>query len=171
MRILFFASIIMFFASISSCNNDAAKPNNDTADSVSKVVKTENTNPFFRKDGELRFTEAHTYKEIVKIDIEVADDENERILGLMNRDSIPANAGMLFMMGVEEPQSFWMKNTKIPLDIIYVAADNSIVKICPDAVPYSLNNINSDYPAMFVVEVNGGFAKKHGLKAGDRIIF
>lgn len=171
MKILVFALIVMSFAGLISCNNDAAKINNNTADSVSTVVKKEKTNPFFRKDGELRFAEARTYKEIVKIDIEVADDENERILGLMNRDSIPANAGMLFMMGVEEPQAFWMKNTKIPLDIIYVAADNSIVKICPDAVPYSLDNINSDYPAMFVVEVNGGFAKKHGLKAGDRIIF
>ena len=161
----------MFFASMSSCNNDAAKPTNDTADSVSKVVKTEKANPFFRKDGELRFAEARTYKEIVKIEIEVADDENERILGLMNRDSIPANAGMLFMMGVEESQSFWMKNTKIPLDIIYVSADNVIVKVCANTEPYSLKNIDSDFPAMYVVEVNAGFVKKNGIKAGDRIIF
>lgn len=89
----------------------------------------------------------------------------------MDRDSIPANAGMLFMMGIEEPQSFWMKNTRISLDIIYVSADNIIVKICPDTEPYSLKNVNSDYPALYVVEVNAGFAKKHGIKAGDRIVF
>lgn len=171
MKIYTFALIFLSFVLLVSCHHDTVKTADNITDTTTLAAKKEKVNPFFRKDGELRFAEARTYNEIVKIDIEVADDENERILGLMNRDSIPADAGMLFMMGVEEPQSFWMKNTKIPLDIIYVAADNSIVKICYNAVPYSLDNINSDYPAMFVVEVNAGFAKKYGLKPGDRIIF
>lgn len=171
MRTVLFTLLALSVGWLSSCKTDNVKAVTEPSDSIPAVEKKENSNPFFRKDGELRFAEARTYNEIVKIDIEVADDEDERILGLMNRDSIPANAGMLFMMGIEEPQSFWMKNTKIPLDIIYVAADNSIVKICYNAVPYSLDNINSDYPAMFVVEVNAGFAIKYGLKPGDRIIF
>jgi uncharacterized membrane protein (UPF0127 family) len=127
--------------------------------------------PVFRKDGELKFVDSKTYGEIVRIDVEVADDENERMQGLMYRESLPEFAGMLFLMGVEEPQSFWMKNTKVPLDIIYVNSDNVIVTICRNTRPYSLDQVLSEKPALYVVEVNAGFAAKHGIKTGDKIIF
>lgn len=132
-------------------------------DSVSK--------PIFRKDGELRFLEAKTLRVISTIDIEVADDDQEREQGLMYRDTMAENQGMLFMMGREEEQAFWMKNTILSLDIIYVNFDKQIVSIHPDTKPYSLDQIVSGGPASFVVEVNAGYAKKQGLKVGDLLSF
>jgi len=127
--------------------------------------------PVFRKDGELRFVEGKSTNVITTIDIEIADDDAERAQGLMFRDSMPENAGMLFLMETEEPQSFWMKNTILSLDIMFVNADRRIVSIHKNCKPYSLDQIESGKPAMYVVEVNAGYAERHGLKTGDLISF
>jgi len=79
--------------------------------------------PVFRKDGELRFLDGKSKKEITTINIEIADDDAEREQGLMYRDTMAENAGMLFLMETEEPQSFRMKNTLISLDIMYAESD------------------------------------------------
>jgi len=112
-----------------------------------------------------------TNETIATIDIEVADDDAEREQGLMYRDSMPENAGMLFLMGTEELQAFWMKNTIIPLDIMFVNSERRIVSINRNCKPYSLDQVPSGKPAIFVVEVNGGYAEKLGLKVGDLISF
>jgi uncharacterized protein len=127
--------------------------------------------PVFRKDGELSFLSHGKEKELAKIDIEIADEQSERMQGLMYRDSMPENNGMLFLFDVEEPLSFWMKNTKISLDIIYISSDHRVVSISPNTEPYSLDHIPSNKPAMFVVEVNAGFAQRHGIQVGDRVAF
>lgn len=127
--------------------------------------------PVFRKDGELRFIDGKTNKMIATIEIEVADDYTEREQGLMYRDTMAENSGMLFLMEAEEPQSFWMKNTIISLDIMYADSDRRIVSIHRNCKPYSLDQITSAKPAMFVVEVNAGYTLKHGIKAGDLISF
>lgn len=138
----------------------------------SQTMKNSASNsPIFRKDGELSFLDGRTNKTIIKIDIEIADNENSRIQGLMYRDSLPATAGMLFLMESEEPQAFWMRNTKIPLDIIYADAGYRIVKICRNTLPYSEATIPSEKPALYVVEVNAGFSEQYQLKEGDRIVF
>lgn len=143
---------------------------------VRKVVPYSETsadtlNTVFRKDGELNFRKNGKTDMQVKIDIEVADDEPERIQGLMYRDSMPEFAGMLFMFPVEEPIAFWMKNTHISLDIIYVNSDRQIVSIAANTTPYSQEQIPSIKPAQYVVEVNAGFAARHGIKEGDYIQF
>ncbi len=127
--------------------------------------------PVFQKEGELRFLEAKTLQQIAIIDIEVADSDFERERGLMYRDTMAANQGMLFLMQVEEIQSFWMKNTPLSLDIIYVNNDKRIVSIHPSTKPFSLDQIVSQEPALFVVEVNAGFAKQNGIKKGDFVSF
>jgi hypothetical protein len=127
--------------------------------------------PVFRKDGELRFVNGKTNKVITVIEIEVADDDAEREQGLMYRDTMAENAGMLFLMSAEEPQAFWMKNTILPLDIIYAGSDRRIVSIHKNCTPYSLDQIPSEKPAMYVVEVNAGYTEKHGVKVGDMISF
>jgi len=127
--------------------------------------------PVFRKDGELRFLDGKTNKLITAIEIEVADDDAEREQGLMYRDSMPQNAGMLFLMGTEETQSFWMKNTIISLDIMYADADRRIVSIHKNCKPYSLDQIISAKPAVYVVEVNAGYTSKNNIKVGDVISF
>ncbi len=127
--------------------------------------------PVFRKDGELRFLDGKTSKVISTIDIEVADDNAEREQGLMYRDSIAENEGMLFLMEAQEPQAFWMKNTIISLDILYADSDRRIVGISKNCKPYSLEQIPSVKPALYVVEVNAGYTTKYGIRVGDMISF
>jgi len=79
--------------------------------------------------------------------------------------------GMLFIFEVEEPQGFWMKNTIIPLDIIYVNAKKEIVSIAEDTQPFSEQSLPSKGPAIYVVEVNGGFCAQYGITAGYKIDF
>jgi len=139
------------------------------------TIRTEQTStppkPVFRKDGELRFLDGKTGKVIASIEIEVADDDAEREQGLMYRDTMAENAGMLFLMGIEETQSFWMKNTIISLDIMYADSDRRIVSIHKNCKPYSLDQIVSAEPAAYVVEVNAGYTSKYNIKVGDVISF
>lgn len=79
--------------------------------------------------------------------------------------------GMLFIFQNEEPQSFWMKNTVIPLDIMFVNSKKEIIKIHKSTTPFSEKSLPSEKPAIYVVEVNGGFADKYGIKEGDAISF
>ncbi len=127
--------------------------------------------PVFRKDGELRFLDGKTNKVITSINIEVADDDAEREQGLMYRDIMTENDGMLFLMETQEPQTFWMKNTILSLDIIYADADKRIVSISKNCKPYSLDSIPSVKPALYVVEVNAGYTAQHEIKVGDMISF
>ena len=125
----------------------------------------------FRKQGELFFTGQQNGDTLAIIDIEVADDHQLRARGLMYRRSLPENAGMLFIQSTEEMQSFWMKNTYIPLDILFVNADKEIVTIHANTTPLKEWNYASTKPALYVVEVNAGFTHKHGIRTGDRIEF
>jgi uncharacterized membrane protein (UPF0127 family) len=127
--------------------------------------------PVFRNDGELRFLDGKTDKVISDIEIEIADDDAEREQGLMYRDTMAENNGMLFLMEAEEPQAFWMKNTIISLDILYADAGKRIVSIHKNCKPYSLDQIASAQPALYVVEVIAGYTTKHGIKVGDIISF
>ena len=107
----------------------------------------------------------------VYVTVEVADTQEKRQLGLMYRDELPAFSGMLFIFPQESPLSFWMKNTPLPLDIIYINADFGIVHIAENTTPYSTAQIPSKHPARYVLEVNGGFCQQHGIVAKDRIEF
>lgn len=123
----------------------------------------------FVKGGEVVF-----YKDgnrVVKVDVEIAADDTQRAKGLMYRPYMPDTVGMLFVFDKSEPQAFWMKNTIIPLDIIYVGANKKIVSIQKNAVPYSEKSLPSEGDAQYVVEVNAGFADQYGLKPGDAISF
>lgn len=132
---------------------------------------TEVKEPPFLKEGTLSFVNGNTGKQIKEIDIELADDSEQRAQGLMYRKSMGDNQGMLFIMERNEQQGFWMKNTYISLDIIYVAADSTIVDIYKNAKPLTTTSMPSRGPAKFVVEVNGGWTTKHGVAKGDKIAF
>ena len=105
------------------------------------------------------------------MDIEVADNDGERMRGLMDRQNLPDNAGMFFVFPNDEPRSFWMKNTLLSLDIIYINSRKEIVSIQKYTQPRSTYSIPSEKPAMYVLEVNAGFTDKYGINAGDRIEF
>lgn len=144
-----------------------------SGDSVNKELENamkNKTTYSFVKEGELVFTKADE-KEISKIDIEIADSDEQRTTGLMFRTSMSENQGMLFIFPYETEQSFWMKNTVLPLDMIFVNANNEIVKIHHNTTPFSEESYASGKPAIYVVEVNAGYSNKLGIKEGDKIIW
>jgi uncharacterized protein len=122
----------------------------------------------FKKEGELTFYSENN-KPIITIDIEIADSEYERQLGLMKRNEMGEKEGMLFIFPFESMQSFWMRNTLIPLDMIFVNSEKSIVTIHKNTTPLSDSSYRSTEPAIYVVEVNAGFTDKYNIKAGDSI--
>lgn len=122
----------------------------------------------FTKDGVLIFSDS-LGTEKIKIDIEIADTEYKRQLGLMNRKSMEENQGMLFIFNEERLQSFWMLNTMISLDILFVNKEKKIVTIHKNTTPLSQQSYPSSEPAIYVVEVVGGFCNKYNILPGDKI--
>lgn len=101
--------------------------------------------------------------------VEVADDPQERNLGLMHRESMPQGAGMLFVYSVEEVVGFWMQNTLIPLDMIFMDATGTVVKVHDNAIPLDRTTILSDFPTQYVLEINGGLAEQMGIAPGAEL--
>lgn len=123
----------------------------------------------FKKEGELTFTDS-VGNQIIKIDIEIADNDYERQLGLMNRKSMEEMQGMLFIFPEERIQSFWMLNTLFSLDILFINSQKEIVTIHKNTIPLSTKeSYRSTEPAIYVLEVNAGFCDKHNIKLGDKI--
>lgn len=99
--------------------------------------------------------------------VEIADDAQERALGLMNRESLAKLSGMLFVYDKPQPLSFWMRNTLIPLDIIFVDQAGKIAKIHADAIPLDESPLYGGPELTHVLEINGGLAKEFGISEGD----
>lgn len=121
------------------------------------------------KEGEVVFLKSG--KQFRKIDVEIAENDTERQKGLMFRPYLSDSVGMLFVFEEATPQSFWMRNTMISLDIIYVDQNKKIVSIQKKAKPYSDESLPSFGNAQYVVEVNGGYCDKYGIQVGDTITF
>ncbi len=109
----------------------------------------------------------HTAKGEFPFTVEIADDDAERARGLMFRDSLASDAGMLFDYGREQLASFWMQNTLIPLDMIFIGADGVVKTIHVNARPMDTTSIPSEVPIRFVLEIAGGRSKEIGLEVGD----
>jgi uncharacterized membrane protein (UPF0127 family) len=103
--------------------------------------------------------------------IEVMASDQERALGLMFRRSLPENSGMLFIYDPPQPATMWMKNTLIPLDMVFISADARVHRIESNAEPFSETLIPSDGDVVGVLELNGGEAGKIGLRRGDKVIY
>ncbi|WP_296515156.1 DUF192 domain-containing protein [Rhodopseudomonas sp.] len=101
--------------------------------------------------------------------VEMATTEQEKETGLMYRKELADGHGMLFDFSPEQPVTMWMKNTFIPLDMIFIRADGRISRIAEDTVPQSLKTIPSGPPAKGVLEVIAGTARKYGIVPGDRV--
>ncbi|MGS2740458.1 DUF192 domain-containing protein [Sinomicrobium sp. M5D2P17] len=124
----------------------------------------------FTKDGDLQLYKADSTL-VKKLEIEIADDEYKIQTGLMYRTSMKESRGMLFIFEDEEPRYFYMKNTNISLDIIYLDADQKIVSIRANAEPLNEESVPSGEPAQYVLEINAGLAEKWGLQTGDYMNF
>lgn len=105
-----------------------------------------------------------------RFQVEVADSPQERGYGLMCRRSLAPDRGMLFLFERAEPQAFWMRNTLIPLDIIYIGQDGRVVSIVRNAQPLDERGLPSGGPAKYVLELAAGRAAQIGLLPGDRVL-
>lgn len=102
------------------------------------------------------------------VEVEVADDDARRERGLMFRKEMPEDRGMLFVFGEEGEHPFWMKDTLVPLDMIFIDSSGRITGIVERARPLSLD-LRSGGPSRYVLEVAGGWTAARGVKAGDRV--
>jgi uncharacterized membrane protein (UPF0127 family) len=103
--------------------------------------------------------------------VELARTEPEREKGLMFREHLAPDAGMLFLFEVPMVQTFWMKNTLIPLDMIFIGPDRAIVGVVADAQPLTLTARSVGEPSQYVLEIGGGLAARLGIRAGQRVAF
>jgi len=157
-------NLICFITSFyfSACQKDPGEIKVDTVNNkdASKIQ--------FKKQGEVYFQDS--LKNLKKkIDVEIAETEETRHLGLMFRENMPEDQGMLFLFPAEEFQSFYMKKAIMPLDIMFVNSKKQIVKIHRRTEPFSEKSLPSMKPSMYVVEVNAGFSDKYNIKEGDHI--
>jgi uncharacterized membrane protein (UPF0127 family) len=105
----------------------------------------------------------------VNFHVEVARTSAEQERGLMFRDSVALDRGMIFPFDPPQAMSFWMKNTKVPLDILFIRADGTIARIAAMATPYSLDQIPAGEPVAATLEIAGGRAAALGIVAGDHV--
>lgn len=160
-KFICFLSIFLILL-FSSCQKQGEDLKIDTTDQKD-ASKTK-----FTKMGEVYFQDS--LKNLKKkIDVEIAETDDARHLGLMFRESMKEDEGMLFVFSDEEPQGFYMKNTIISLDIIFINSKKKIVKIHHRTEPFSERDLPSVKPAKYVVEVNAGFTEKFGVREGDFI--
>ncbi|UAK24897.1 DUF192 domain-containing protein [Sphingomonas nostoxanthinifaciens] len=109
-------------------------------------------------------------KRTIRFSVEVAKTGEEQEIGLMFRKTMPAMAGMIFPMDPPRMASFWMKNTLIPLDIVFIRADHRISSIAASVAPLvTFPTVDSTEPVAAVLELNGGAAARNGLKPGDLV--
>jgi len=106
----------------------------------------------------------------VTVRVEVARSPEEQTRGLMYRTELAADAGMLFVYDYDAIHSFWMKNTYIPLDMIFISHDLSIVGVVENAEPMTTTSRRVDAPSRYILEVNAGFFRQHGLKIGGKVV-
>lgn len=154
-KVLKLALFVVITISITSCKKDK------------KIIKQ--TEIAFTKEGELTLFKTTTDSTQIQIDIEIADNEYETQTGLMYRSSMQNNQGMLFVFNDVSERFFYMKNTKIPLDLIFIDDKNTIVSFQKNAKPLDESSLPSNAPAKYVLEVNAGLVDTWKLSVGDSI--
>ncbi len=124
--------------------------------------------PEFAVEGTLDFL-GEDGTPFLRIAVELAESPEEQTRGLMGRRSLPSKGGMLFVYPEDVDQSFWMKNTPLPLDILFIRGDSSVVNIVRRTRPLSEDRITSAGPARYVLELRAGFVDRHGIDESTRI--
>ncbi len=112
-----------------------------------------------------------TQNKYTTVQAEIALTPEQQALGLMYRTDLPENNGMIFLFDAPKIVTMWMKNTYIPLDMIFFNSDGIITHIHKNAIPHNETIISSQTPAVGVLEVNAGFAQKHGIGIGNKLIY
>jgi len=149
--------LLLIFASIFACKNDKHEPQ-----------KNKNTEIKFSKEGNIKITDS-TGTEKAAFDLEFATTDYERETGLMYRKQMKDNQAMIFIFEDAQPRYFYMKNTYIPLDIIFISPDSTVVNIAKNAKVLDETVLPSKAPAQFVLEIKAGLSDKYGIKKGDKL--
>ena len=149
-------SLILALVTLNGCKDDQKK-----------VVKTEPVT--FTKEGELTIFRQQSDSVIVKYNIEIAESDYETQTGLMYRESMEMDQGMFFIFPDVVFHSFYMKNTKIPLDLIFIDEELKIASYKENAQPLDETGLSSEVPVQYVLELNAGQRKQYALEVGDRI--
>jgi uncharacterized membrane protein (UPF0127 family) len=136
---------------------------------VKQTIKTKSVE--FTKEGELSLFKSNTDSLLAKLDIEIAQTDYETQTGLMYRNQMNENQGMLFIFPDMSLHSFYMKNTKIPLDIIFLDDQQKIASFQENAKPMDETGLSSQVPVKYALEINAGLAEKWRLEIGDRMEF
>ncbi|WP_121667642.1 DUF192 domain-containing protein [Mesonia aquimarina] len=158
-------TVLCFVGILAMCNISCK---NNTDKNLKKVTTKQ---PSFKKEGTLLFLNKSN-DTIANIAIEIADNSYEHQTGLMYRKSMKEDRGMLFIYSEELARpNFYMKNTYIPLDLIYINSANKIVDINRNAKPMDESPIPSEAASQYVLEVNAGMADQWKISLGDRAIF
>lgn len=150
---------VLILGTFSSCKEEKTTKTED------KVIVS------FKKEGSLTIKKANTDSIIKTIAIEIADNDYETQTGLMYRTKLETNHGMLFIFPYEDYRNFYMKNTKIPLDIIYLNKELKIISFQKNAKPFDETSLPSEAPAMYVLEINAGLSDEWQLAKGDLVSF
>ena len=161
--------ILLLFTQCNDTNKKYKKTTNTVAKPIKQTVYSFDNPPKFRKDCDLFFIKKSTNQEIFKIEAEVASTREEHGRGLMFRPQMQEENGMLFIMENENMQSFYMRNTIIPLDIIYINSRFEIVDIYKNTKTLDETSLPSAAPAKYVVEINAGLCDKYNIETGDII--
>ena len=148
--------LLIYTFGLSGCQNDK------------KSIKQ--TKVAFSKEGELTIYKTLDSSE-VSFNIEIAESDFDVQTGLMYRDAMAQNQGMLFIFNDEKERYFYMKNTKIPLDLIYVDSNKKIVSFQKNAQPFDESSLPSNVPAKYVLEINAGLTDQNAILVGDSISF
>lgn len=154
-------TLFLLFTTAISCGNEKPKQPQDDTQDIGRELVYERTVTFLDHSG----------NEVSTIRAAVADEPNERNQGLMDVTNLPADAGMIFIFPDETTRSFYMANTPLSLDIMFVNSDSIIVRIHHNTSPYSSKQLLSGQPAKYVVETNGGYSISHDIQEGMKIRF
>jgi uncharacterized protein len=139
-----------------------------TAPAQTTAETTQNTTVASAPEGSTIIAITGSTGKRSEVEVEIADDQAEQRRGLMERTELAEDAGMLFVFDREEPRSFWMRNTLIPLSIAYIASDGRIVDI-QDMQPLDETSHSSAAPAQYALEVNQGFFAERGIEVGNEV--
>jgi uncharacterized membrane protein (UPF0127 family) len=150
-------------AACASCQKSGGAHGEDETPEMTTTVPDQRVLP------KVHLTGADGKEHTVTVEVVREDKELER--GLMYRRHLDPDAGMLFLMGEDKVHTFWMKNTLIPLDMIFIQRDLVVAGVYENAPPQTLDLRYVDKPSYYVLEVNGGWSQQHGVGAGTRVRF
>lgn len=155
-KLLYNTVLICSTLVVISCKNDTS------------TTAVDNSQPIeitFVKHGELQLIQNDSI--IKNLDIEIADTDSKRQIGLMNRSHMAEDQGMLFIFERMNNTGFWMKDTRIPLDIMFIAEDSTVINVQRNARPHDKTNYAAEAPYRYVLEVNGGKSDQWGIVEGE----